>query len=35
VAFEHMPPSAVVFGRTLLGAAFLVPLAINSERRTI
>lgn len=27
VAVEHMPPSAVVFGRTLLGAAFLVPLA--------
>jgi len=27
VAVEHMPPAAVVFGRTLLGAAFLVPLA--------
>jgi drug/metabolite transporter (DMT)-like permease len=27
VAVEHMPPSAVVFGRTVLGAAFLVPLA--------
>jgi drug/metabolite transporter (DMT)-like permease len=27
VAVEHLPPSAVVFGRTLLGAAFLVPLA--------
>jgi drug/metabolite transporter (DMT)-like permease len=27
VAVEHMPPSSVVFGRTALGAAFLVPLA--------
>jgi drug/metabolite transporter (DMT)-like permease len=27
LAVEHMPPAAVVFGRTLLGAAFLVPLA--------
>jgi drug/metabolite transporter (DMT)-like permease len=27
VAVEHLPPSAVVFGRTVLGAAFLVPLA--------
>jgi drug/metabolite transporter (DMT)-like permease len=26
-----MPPSAVVFGRTLLGAAFLVPLAVRSD----
>ena len=26
-----MPPSAVVFGRTLLGAAFLVPLAITNR----
>jgi drug/metabolite transporter (DMT)-like permease len=32
VAVEHMPPAAVVFGRTLLGAAFLVPLA--ARRRT-
>ena len=31
VAVEHMPPSAVVFGRTLLGAAFLVPLAIRNR----
>jgi drug/metabolite transporter (DMT)-like permease len=31
VAVEHMPPSAVVFGRTLLGAAFLVPLAIKAR----
>ncbi len=30
VAVEHMPPSAVVFGRTLLGAAFLVPLAMRN-----
>jgi len=29
VAVEHMPPSAVVFGRTVLGAAFLVPLAVR------
>ncbi len=29
VAVGHMPPSAVVFGRTVLGAAFLVPLAIR------
>lgn len=28
VAVEHMPPSDVVLGRTVLGAAFLVPLAI-------
>jgi drug/metabolite transporter (DMT)-like permease len=27
VAVEHLPPSAVVFGRTLLGAVFLLPLA--------
>ena len=27
VAVAHMPPSLVVFGRCLLGAAFLVPLA--------
>ena len=31
VAVEHMPPSAVVFGRTVLGAAFLVPLAVRSR----
>jgi drug/metabolite transporter (DMT)-like permease len=31
VAVEHMPPSAVVFGRTLLGTAFLVPLAIRKR----
>ena len=31
VAVEHLPPSAVVFGRTVLGAAFLVPLAIRSR----
>ena len=30
VAVEHMPPSAVVFGRTLLGAAILFPLASRS-----
>jgi drug/metabolite transporter (DMT)-like permease len=29
VAVEHMPPSTVVFGRTVLGAAFLVPLAVR------
>jgi drug/metabolite transporter (DMT)-like permease len=27
VAVEHLPPSAVVLGRTALGAVFLVPLA--------
>lgn len=31
VAVEHMPPAAVVFGRTLLGAAFLVPLAARRQ----
>jgi drug/metabolite transporter (DMT)-like permease len=31
VAVEHIPPSAVVFGRTALGAAFLVPLAVRSR----
>jgi drug/metabolite transporter (DMT)-like permease len=31
VAVEHMPPSVVVFGRTLLGAVVLVPLAIRSR----
>jgi drug/metabolite transporter (DMT)-like permease len=27
LAVEHMPPATVVFGRTLLGAMFLAPLA--------
>jgi drug/metabolite transporter (DMT)-like permease len=31
VAVEHMPPSAVVFGRTLLGTVFLVPLALRKR----
>ena len=31
VAVEHLPPSAVVFGRTVLGAAFLVPLAARAQ----
>lgn len=31
VAVEHMPPSAVVFGRTLLGTVFLVPLAVRTR----
>jgi len=31
VAVEHMPPTTVVFGRTLLGAVFLVPLAIRNR----
>src|SRR5215813_10311267 len=31
VAVEHMPPSAVVFGRTLLGAVVLVPLAVRGR----
>jgi drug/metabolite transporter (DMT)-like permease len=31
VAVEHMPPSAVVFGRTVLGTAFLVPLAARNQ----
>lgn len=31
VAVEHLPPSAVVFGRTVLGAVFLVPLAVRSR----
>jgi DnaK suppressor protein len=30
VAVEHMAPSMVVFGRTLLGACFLVPLAART-----
>jgi drug/metabolite transporter (DMT)-like permease len=29
LAVEHMPPATVVFCRTLLGAAFLVPLAAS------
>jgi hypothetical protein len=33
VAVEHMPPAAVVFGRAVLGAAFLVPLA--ARRRAV
>ena len=40
VAVEHLPPAAVVFGRAVLGAAFLVPLAarrraFRSVRRVI
>jgi drug/metabolite transporter (DMT)-like permease len=31
VAVANLPPSAVVFGRTVLGAAFLVPLAARSR----
>jgi drug/metabolite transporter (DMT)-like permease len=31
LAVGHMPPSAVVFGRTVLGAAFLVPLAARNR----
>ena len=31
VAVAHMPPSLVVFGRCLLGAAFLVPLAARKR----
>ena len=31
VAVEHLPPSAVVFGRTPLGAVFLLPLAIRTR----
>jgi drug/metabolite transporter (DMT)-like permease len=31
VAVAHMPPSVVVFGRCLLGAAFLVPLATRKR----
>jgi drug/metabolite transporter (DMT)-like permease len=30
VAVEHMPPSAVVFGRTVLGTVFLAPLAVRT-----
>jgi drug/metabolite transporter (DMT)-like permease len=29
VAVEQLPPAVVVFGRTVLGAAFLVPLALR------
>jgi drug/metabolite transporter (DMT)-like permease len=31
VAAEHLPPSAVVFGRALLGAVFLLPLAMRTR----
>jgi drug/metabolite transporter (DMT)-like permease len=31
IAVEHLPPSAVVFGRTALGTAFLVPLALRNR----
>jgi drug/metabolite transporter (DMT)-like permease len=31
VAVQHMPPSAVVFGRTLLGAVVLMPLAVKGR----
>jgi drug/metabolite transporter (DMT)-like permease len=31
VAVEHIPPAVVVFGRTALGAAFLVPLAAKRQ----
>ena len=31
LAVEHMPPATVVFGRTLFGAAFLVPLAASRQ----
>jgi drug/metabolite transporter (DMT)-like permease len=31
IGVEHMPPSAVVFGRTVLGAAFLLPLAVRKR----
>jgi drug/metabolite transporter (DMT)-like permease len=31
VAVAHLPPSVVVFGRTVPGAAFLVPLAARSR----
>jgi len=31
LAVEHMPPALVVFGRTVLGAAFLVPLAARQH----
>jgi drug/metabolite transporter (DMT)-like permease len=31
VAVGHMPPSMVVFGRAVLGAGFLVPLAVRKR----
>jgi drug/metabolite transporter (DMT)-like permease len=31
VTVAHLPPSAVVFGRTVRGAVFLVPLAASSR----
>ena len=31
VAVEHVPPATVVFGRALLGAVLLVPLAIRNR----
>jgi drug/metabolite transporter (DMT)-like permease len=31
VAVEQLPPAVVVFGRTVLGAAFLVPLALKTR----
>ncbi len=31
VAVTHLPPSVVVFGRCVLGAAFLVPLAVRKH----
>jgi drug/metabolite transporter (DMT)-like permease len=31
VAVEQLPPAVVVFGRTVLGAAFLVPLALKAR----
>jgi drug/metabolite transporter (DMT)-like permease len=31
LAVEHLPPSAVVFCRTVLGAAFLLPLVARSR----
>jgi hypothetical protein len=31
VPVEHIPPAVVVFGRTALGAAFLVPLAARRQ----
>jgi drug/metabolite transporter (DMT)-like permease len=31
MAVEHMPPSTVVFGRTVLGAMILVPLAMRNR----
>jgi drug/metabolite transporter (DMT)-like permease len=31
VAVEHLAPSVVVFGRTVLGAGFLVPLAVRNR----